>query len=166
MRAGIAALIIALCFTAPAEAHRLDAQAFLLPGKKVLVESWFSSGEAAQGAEVRVYGSGTELLAEGKLDEQGAWTFSFDHAEPMRIVVFAGAGHQKELTLNASELTDLKGTASATAVPLADHNTGTPIKDVLAGIGLLLAAAAFILSIRNSRRLREIEARDPRRTPV
>jgi hypothetical protein len=157
MHARILTVLTAAALAAPADAHRLDAQAFLLPGKKVRVESWFSGGDAAQGATVHVYGQANELLTEGKLDEQGIWVFSYTDKLPVRIVVSAGAEHLKELKFRAADLVPTNGNPPADAVPLADRNAGTPIKDIVAGVGFLLALAAFVLAIRNGRRIREVE---------
>jgi hypothetical protein len=131
-----------LAFAAPAQAHRLDAQVFVLPDKKIRVESWFSNGDVPHGALVHVYGAQNQLLYEGTLDEKGNWVFSYDRMEPMRIVVSV-PGHRKELPLDAS------------GVP--QHDIAFPIKDVMVGIGFLLALAAFVLSVRNARRLRALE---------
>jgi hypothetical protein len=163
MRAQILALLAIALFVAQADAHGLDAQAFLLPGKQIRVESWFSGGDVPRGATVRVYGAANDLIAEGKLDEQGMWVFSFDQDAPTRIVISAGKGHQKELRLSAIDLAEPRDAPSALVVPLADHNAGSPFKDVVAGIGFLLALAAFVLSIRNRRRLGELE-RNARKT--
>jgi hypothetical protein len=154
----IITLLVLAGFATPGEAHRLDAQAFLLPGKKVRVESWFSSGEAAHGATVRVFGKGNQLITEGRLDEQGGWVFSYTDQLPERIVVYAGAGHLKELTFNAADFNATKSDL-ADSQPLTDRNSGTRIKDILTGVGFLLALAAFALAIRNSRKIRALEKR-------
>ena len=36
---------------------------------------------------------------------------------------------------------------------------GAPVRDVVAGLALVLAAGAFLLSLRNARRLRRLEQR-------
>ena len=40
------------------------------------------------------------------------------------------------------------------AVPLAERESGTTVKDVLVGVGFLLALAGFVLSLRNAQKLR------------
>ena len=159
MLARILTLIITAALTAPAQAHRLDAQAFLLPGKRVRVESWFSGGEAARGGTVRVFGRANELITEGKLDERGIWIFSYTDQLPARIVVSAGAGHLKELTFNAADFNSTKSDPLSDALPLADRNAGTAIRDIVAGVGFLLALGAFVLAIRNGRKIRDLERR-------
>lgn len=159
MLARILTLIIIAALTAPAQAHRLDAQAFLLPGKRVRVESWFSSGDPAHGATARVFGRGNQLITEGKLDQQGVWVFSYTDQLPVRIVVDAGAGHLKELNFNAADFDSTKSDPLSDALPLADRSAGTAMRDIVAGVGFLLALGAFVLAIRNGRRIRDLERR-------
>jgi hypothetical protein len=45
----------------------------------------------------------------------------------------------------------------ASPVPLANRNSEGLRKDVVVGIGFLLALAAFVLSVRNSRALRSLK---------
>jgi len=45
---------------------------------------------------------------------------------------------------------------SSAAVPLAERDTRAPLKDVVIGVGFLLALAAFLLSIRNAQKLRAL----------
>jgi hypothetical protein len=46
--------------------------------------------------------------------------------------------------------------------PLADRSVPLPLKDVLIGIGFLLAVAAFVLGVRNARELRRLRQQGPR----
>jgi len=86
-----------------ARAHRLDAQAFLLPGNKLQIESWFSDGTVPRGAKVQVYRGEHELLKEGTLNDDGLVVFVLEKAEPLRILVLAGEGHLKELNVSAAD---------------------------------------------------------------
>ncbi len=85
----------------------------------------------------------------------------------MRVVIAAGAGHRKELSI---PLTDLAGSLIGLSKPqdpsAADRSTRISIKDVLMGIGFVLALAAFFWSWRNARRLRELRVTlSPPETP-
>jgi hypothetical protein len=166
----LAALILA---ASSAHAHRLDAQVFLLPNRKVQVESWFSNGEAAKGAKVQVFSAREKLITEGQLNEQGVFIFPCGDIDPRTVVISAGAGHRKVLSLSASfPVGDVAGTAqdqdwaarpngvSSAPVPLAGRDPGSPVKDVLVGVGFLLALAAFVLSVRNARKLRALARLD------
>jgi nickel transport protein len=150
-----------------AQAHRLDAQVFLLPDRKVQVESWYSTGEAARGAVVQVLRADRSLLLEGKLDDRGIFVFEVPAPETLTIVVSAGMGHRKELTIAGESFarmpsSDPQSSGPAASgpepVPLADRSSAFPAKDVLLGIAFVLATAAFVMSLRNQRRLREMDS--------
>jgi nickel transport protein len=158
-----------------AHAHRLDAQAFLLPDHQVQIQSWFDNGNVPRGATVQVFQANGQLLAEGRLDEKGHFLFALAAAEPLRVVVSAGAGHRKELTLSAADLEQATeagakvpdasptGQTTSNPVPLPDRSPAAAIrdtvKDVLIGVGFLLALAAFFLSLRNARQLRSLSSK-------
>jgi nickel transport protein len=142
-----------LGMTGPAWAHRLDAQAFL-KGNELQVEAWFSSGEPARGARIEIYGADGRVVADGRLDDNGIFTCSLERAEALRIVVVAGADHRKELLISAADMLQ----KSSEPVPLADHSSSVPVKDILIGVSFLLALAAFVLNYRNSQKIRKLRA--------
>jgi hypothetical protein len=132
-----------------ARAHRLDASCSTQRVRKIQVESWFSDDSRPKDATVHVFrATDGLLLTEGRTNHDGVYTF-FAGSEPLRVVVDAGEGHRKELTIAGADQ-DV-----TTPIPVSTHDTALPIKDILLGIGLLLAASAFALSLRNARRLRE-----------
>jgi nickel transport protein len=156
-----------------AAAHGMDAQAFIRPGGKIQIESWFSTNQPARGARVQVFGADNKLLEEGKLNADGVFVFSIAQPQALRIVVSAGGGHRKQLTIGAEELSRATQTSSVPIsnekadgttlpgpVPLATHVSGVAAKDVLIGISFLLAAAAFWLSLRNARKLASLSKRE------
>lgn len=167
-------LSLVLCPWSLARAHRLDAEYVVLPGHKVQVECWFETGDSPRAAKVQVFRAGGQLLAEGQLNDQGLFIFSFQDVEPLTVVVNAGAGHRKELRIPATRLTSImapngqevgvgKDAADSSApVPRVDRSSPGSIKDVLVGVGFLLALAAFVLSLRNARRVRELMRTRPR----
>jgi nickel transport protein len=163
LRPFLLAGLTALLGSRAAYAHRLDAQAFVLPDRRVQIESWFSSGEPARGAKVQVLRADGSPLVEGRLDEKGIFIFKPLTSEKLTVIVSAGMGHRKELTIagddlaralsSTSEKKEIEST-SPDPVPLADRSPAYPIKDVLLGITFLLALAAFMMSVRNQRRLK------------
>jgi hypothetical protein len=154
-----------------AAAHHLVVDYRVLPGLQVQIESWFDlSGEPPRGARVDVFRPGQELLTSGHLNDDGVFVFSFARTEPLRVVVSAGAGHRKELTIPESALARSVSMAapesaastqseppSPAPLPLADRSSRISIKDVLVGVGFVLAVAAFGLSWRNARKLRHLQ---------
>jgi nickel transport protein len=167
------AAVVALFVThSDARAHRLNAQAFLLPDKRVQVESWFSTGEVPRGASVEVLDQKQQLLTSGQLNDKGIFVFSYAKPEPLTVVVAAGAGHRAEVSITSQELAqaarsqpkgDSMGASrtaatSSEAIPIGVHDSGVPIKDMLIGVSFLLALAAFVLSWRNARKLKNLKS--------
>ena len=174
MRPGIrllkpALLLCAVLASSRAEAHRLEADYRVLPGQKVQVESWFDiTGDPARGARVQVLRPGGQALAEGVTDDNGIFIFSFHDPETLTVSVYAGMGHRAEVVIPEAEL---KHTAGATAgadegaagsatdpLPRVERTSTTTLKDVVTGVGFLLALAAFVLSVRNARQLRQLRS--------
>jgi len=145
------ALLAAVVSARAAHAHRLDAQIFVLPNRTIQVESWFTGGEAAKGAKVQVFGAQEQLLTEGQLNGQGIFLFSYGDTLPHTVVISAGAGHRRVLSIAAGALD------SPAPVPLAERDPGSTVKDVLVGVGFVLALAAFVQSLRNAQKLRALE---------
>jgi nickel transport protein len=143
-------LLATLALAPAARAHRLEGDYRVLPGGKVRVEAWFETGDAPKGAKVRVYrADGSPLFPEpGELDARGEYVFPYEKAEDLKVVISAGEGHRKEFTIPAGQLSG-PGPAPASARDF-------PAKDLLLGITFLLALAAFVLSLRNARRLRDL----------
>jgi hypothetical protein len=127
-------------------AHRLEGDAQAKKVQKVKIESWFDLGGVPSGARLQVFRkSDGQLLLERSLDENGRLTFFADW-EPLHVVISAGDGHQKEI--------DIQPEADVTSpLPAADRSSRIGIKDILIGVGFLLAFAAFVLSVRNHRRI-------------
>jgi nickel transport protein len=125
-------------------AHRLDAQCVVLSGKRVRVESWFSTGDKPRGARVNVFRANEQLLTTGKLDRNGEFIFTFTEVEPLRVVVDAGGGHRNEVMIPA---VDLEASAAVAGEggpePVADHRGTFPTGGVLTGLGILFAVAGF-----------------------
>jgi len=170
LRVLLFSVLASLAGAGSAQAHRLNVEYKVLPGQKVQVEGWFSKSDVPRGAKVQVFRSNGQLLTEGKLDDQGIFVFSFNEVEEFKVVVNAGAGHREEMQISAASLTkvtgpkekkpapsDETGEDPSSRTPRADRSSPISIKDVLLGIGLLLALAAFVLSLRNAQKLRELK---------
>jgi ABC-type Co2+ transport system permease subunit len=155
-----------------AEAHRLEAQYFVLKDRQIKIEAWYDSGNAAETGKVEVYLPDNRLLTEGSLLPKGLFFFRVEKAETLRIVINPGDGHRKELTIPEGEIRlrlQPKGLDSTgTTLPTVSDDLGKesslrkeagafPLKDVLIGIGFLLAVASFFLSWRNYRTLNRIK---------
>ena len=135
--------------------HRLNAEAQAKKIQKVKIESWFDLGGVPSGARVQVFRKAdNHLLLERALDKNGQFTFYAD-CEPLRVVISAGDGHEKELEIQPEGVGAGKPDVTA-PLPSADRSARVGVQDVLAGIAFVLALAAFVLSVRNSRKLAAI----------
>ncbi|HEV3263261.1 MAG TPA: hypothetical protein VG013_40875 [Gemmataceae bacterium] len=160
-------------------AHRLEVEYRVRPHQEVQVESWFGlTSKPPRSAKVQVWRANGELLTEGVMDDQGIFVFSYAKPEELRVVVLAGAGHRAEVQILASDLAQSPGTGSqdsdaadgqadhaGSRTSLVDRRPRESVKDVLVGIGFLLAVAAFVLSLRNARQLRELNRKMDQGTP-
>jgi hypothetical protein len=81
------------------------------------------------------------------LSDLGEYEF-FADAEPLRVVILAGEGHQKELMIEPK----VKDT-SAPLQPIK-HKVDLPVQQILLGIALLLGGGALLLSWRNAKQLK------------
>jgi hypothetical protein len=150
MSVGICTIIAA----GDAQAHRLDAASSVKLVQKVRIESFFSDDRRPQGATIQVFrAEESEPIQEGHLDDDGAFEFIAD-AQPLRIVIQAGEGHTKELLI-APAVVD-----ASSPLPPIEHKTTFPFVESTLGLSFLLALSAFILSLRNARRLREMRKGD------
>jgi cobalt/nickel transport system permease protein len=158
------AVFFLLLTARPAHAHRLEAEHRVLPDGRVQIESWFdTTGDSPKWGTVQVFGPDGGLVTEGKLNEKGTFAFRVERPQTLRVVVSAGDGHLKELTIPRADL-EHPGSAApspeedspADPGPFADRSSRVTVKDVLVGVGFLLALAAFVLSLRQARELREL----------
>jgi len=164
-------LLTLLTFPAEAAAHRLEGEYKLLPGGKVRVESWFDiTGDSAEGARVRATGPTGQVVADGKTDDKGLFTFAVEKAETLRVIISAGAGHRKEFTIKDSELTPILAKSASVSTPPAvaddagrdappsERRSSIAAQDVLVGVGFILAVAAFVISLRNAQAIRKLRS--------
>jgi len=137
-----------------AQAHRLDADSSVKLVQKVRIESFFTDDSRPRGAKIQIYrAEESEPFKDGNLDDEGAFEFIAD-AELLRVVIQAGEGHRKEMWI-APAVVD-----ASSPLPPIEHKTSFPILESILGLCFLLALSAFILSLRNARRLREMRKGD------
>jgi hypothetical protein len=167
-------LKLSLFSPAAALAHRLVAQVSMLPGQKVQVSCRYKvipRSIPAMGARVRVYRRDDTLLVQGETDEQGRFVFAPERAEHLRVEAYQ-EGHRAEVQIDAGFLSSTKeGDQDEKTVPPANRsppkknqeNSQPPeenfrewIREILVGVGFLLALGAFFLSLRNAKHLREL----------
>jgi hypothetical protein len=82
----------------PADAHGLGATC-KVQGDRVELEAYYDDDTPAQNARVRVEDELRLLVAEGRTNEQGRWSFARPEPGQYRIAVDAGAGHRTTVAL-------------------------------------------------------------------
>jgi hypothetical protein len=158
-----------LCFAAPAQAHRLEAECEVDAARQVVrIESWFETGDAPKNATARVVRADGSVLAEGPLNARGVFTFTYDRAEALTVEVLAPGGHRAEVKVPAERLeTHSSETDVARPVLRSGSERGGPsessthARDLLTGVSFILALSAFVLSLWNTYRLRGLHRQEP-----
>jgi cobalt/nickel transport system permease protein len=180
----VLALATLLLLATPLWAHRLEAGYKVLPGQRVLVESWFPDRSVPKNAIVQVFRPDGSVLTEGPLDpEKGSFTFAYPRQETLRIVVNAPA-HRKDLKIEASELPLTLSQGQDTSPPVqpmpsdragpdaaphsdpippeesteggVEHRSSVSYRDVVSGLAFVFALSGFVLSIRQQQHLVEL----------
>jgi hypothetical protein len=158
-----------------ARAHRLVAEFTVLPGQKVQVSCRYKvipRSIPAVGARVRVYRGDDAVLVQGETDDQGQFVFAVERAEPLRVEAYQ-EGHRAEVQIDARVLGSSKegdhdeqtGLSANRSQPKKNRENSDPpeenfrewLREILVGVGFLLALGAFLLSLRNAKHLREMQ---------
>jgi hypothetical protein len=141
-------VVCLLLMGSPAYAHRLWMTYEVLPENKVRVTSFYGPDDWAADGIVAVYRPNGQLLAErGVLNDKGVYIFSYRQAEDLKVVV-THDGHSKMVTIAAKELGNAEAPQAAEEFPLWQ---------IVAGLSLVLALAAFYQSVRTAQRVRELQ---------
>jgi hypothetical protein len=137
-----------------------------------------TDGAPAAGAAVELRASNGGLLASGSLDATGRFRSPVPAANRLTVMVDAGFGHRRTLSLSEQDLRGAGPDARAAAAPPADHDhphpyhppvdaRGSseaavgPLVRIGLGVTFLLALAAASMSYGNLRRLANLERRLP-----
>ena len=152
---GVVSLLLVLLLPASASAHRMKAEARIdIQRQEVTIESWYETGDTPTNATARVTQSDGGVLAEGPTDSQGMFRFRFEKAEPLRVEITAPGGHRAIVRVTAKQLGGVELVESSGGH--THEERGTRWSDLLVGVSFILAAAAFLLGLRNARALRQL----------
>jgi hypothetical protein len=147
------ALLALLALGRPALAHGVVVEYQVdLAAKQVTVKSAFDTDEpdkrdVPRKAPVRVLREDGSVLVKGETDDEGVFVFSYEKPEPLRVQIDV-PGHPTVCRISAANLQEQA--APGPAVP------SSRFRDLLLGLGLVLAVASFVMSWRNSVRLRRL----------
>ena len=98
-------------------AHKVNIFAYE-EGGKIHTESYFSDGAPSRDSHVTAYDAKGKIVADGRTDEKGVFSFPRERPGEIRIVLEASMGHRNEIVLPAP---DSPGTGTGT-VPARDEN--------------------------------------------
>lgn len=126
-------------------------------GDMVRVEAYFSDDTPAVDAQVFVRNEKQEIVAQGRTDERGVWTFARPPAAPYEITVDAGAGHRLMQRLTVPEPSALSnGQESAVnGGPDRQDFTRIPWTRLAIGVAIITALAAAWLGRARIARYKE-----------
>lgn len=172
----LAALLAVLA--TPAAAHRLKVFATVVGGT-VEGRAYFVGGAAAGDVPVALRGSGGEVLAQGRTDDDGRFALDVAARDDLVVVVDALDGHVARFTIAASRLPDTLRSApvaegqaapAAAAVapeagveaaiarqiaPLAERidafEASLRLRDVLGGIGYIVGVFGLLAFLKAQR---------------
>ncbi len=85
-----------------AVAHRVNVFAYR-EGDVVNVEGYFVDGTPAAGSKVEVFDAAGRLVARGKTDREGLWSFSTKEKGQLRIELVASMGHKGTFVLERED---------------------------------------------------------------
>ncbi len=131
------ALFAILLFAARASAHDLGATARIERGR-VFVETYFDDNSAPHDAHVIVTNGTGQVVAEGRTDGEGKWSFAVPPPGDYRLTIDAGGGHKTVVPL----------TVPGEGAGAVSH--GPPRKEFARtrwlglGIGIILIAAIVV----------------------
>jgi hypothetical protein len=165
----LTALTLVIGLPAAARAHALGAEAKWKAGQ-VTVEAFYEDDTPAEGATVAVTSADGRVVASGKTDTRGAWTFPAPPAGRYTVAVDAGAGHRTTVPLvvpdggeppsTIQSGSSVSGAAPEDGVTISDGATRSeftgPTRLIWMALGLALIGAATwactrLLKARNGR---------------
>jgi carboxypeptidase family protein len=135
--------------TRSARAHALGAEC-KVRGNQVVVEAYFSDNTAAQDARVSVRDAANREIASGKTDSDGRWSFPVPPTGRYEVVVDAGLGHRKAVSLTIdSPSKATPASSNQSQAPVSDGPTRTeftrwPLERIACGL-VLIASASIVL---------------------
>lgn len=142
------ALLAALVIAGPADAHKLGAECRLHDGR-VELEAYYDDDTPARDAHISVLDAEQQLVAEGRTDAKGCWSFAAPQPGSYVVTVDGGAGHRTHVNITlpstsastAPQQESACGNESASVtVSEGPHRaafTGTPWMNLAVGVAIL-----------------------------
>jgi hypothetical protein len=115
-----------LAFPSVARAHAVGAEVKLKDGR-VVIEVYYDDDTPGAEASVKVTDPSDKLVAEGKTDERGLWSFPAPLPGKYKVVVDAGAGHKSTISVTIPEPAEPKTVQSE--APAAKGETPVTVSE-------------------------------------
>ncbi|HEV3144067.1 MAG TPA: carboxypeptidase-like regulatory domain-containing protein [Gemmataceae bacterium] len=150
----IAAIFATVAFAAAivprAGAHSLGAEC-RLRNNQVELEAFYGDDTPARHANVEVRNTAGDMIAEGKTDNDGRWSFPLPAAGDYQVVVDAGMGHRTTVALTISQ-EQLATGQGGIAGSIRNQFTRTPWLRIAMGLAIVaLLGLVFQMWLRRSR---------------
>jgi nickel transport protein len=123
----------------PALAHRLNVVA-PVQGESIAGEAYYADGSPARNAKVTVLDPAGQSLGETTTDSGGRFVFPLRYRCDLRVVVDAGEGHTKTVTVSAKEIPATLPVWGGAALPSAGDSPAAPTAGTSAELPAQLAA--------------------------
>ena len=133
-----------LLLEVPLYAHHIEVD-YLREGDTVKVEVFYpGSGSPAEGAHIRVSDSSGQVVAEGKTDGDGAYTFTTLAPGPFTVVALHDGHHAQKVIDAPGSGSRIEGSRIRREPP--------PGLTIVAGLGFIFGVAGFVLALLAWRR--------------
>lgn len=119
--------LAAVCIIiSPAYAHKVNIFAYAQDGK-IYAEGYFVDGTKCKNSLVQVIDNKTgEKLLEGYTDGNGQYTFGIPRGTSLKMVLYAGTGHQNEYVLSEEEVRAAMSSSATKTEKEAVQSTSPP----------------------------------------
>ncbi len=111
MKQFITTFFVVAFVVASAHSHSLDI-AYSLDHDHLKIEAWMGDDEPTAGAEVSLLTPDGGVFHQGKMDDHGHYMTDLPGHDVFTIRVFAGRGHQNEITVTHEDIDALKASMS------------------------------------------------------
>jgi nickel transport protein len=108
-----------LLASGPLFAHKISVLGWV-EEDTVFIEGYFSGGTKPRDAELQIFDPDGNILAEGRTDDNGEYSFKVPAVTTLRVHLNAGAGHQAECEIPEEEI---RAEAEATS-PVSGNGEG------------------------------------------
>lgn len=150
------ALALALLVILPQQAlaHALGISCQIV-AERVEVEVYFDDNTPASEAAIRVLDANGQVVAEGRTDSQGRWSFSIAATGKYHVEANAGAGHRarKEIVIETGRSADVGQENAPVPVPKdREEFTRFPLLQIVLGLAIIGGLALVLRFILRARR--------------